>query len=95
MPGIPGERYCAMAYNAPKPRKRFYFRINEQEREQIDYIMQREGIPDASKTLRYVIAEKAEQLQENDRLDYLVDIQLDERARQLRKNTPQKEKGAA
>ena len=44
-------------------RKGLHFRINEAERAQIDYIMQREGIPDISKTIRYCIEEKAKQLQ--------------------------------
>lgn len=53
-----------MAYTAQKPRKRFYFRVNEAERAQITFIMQREGIPDAAKAIRYCIADKVEQLQQ-------------------------------
>ena len=52
-----------MAYVAQQPRKRFYFRMNEQERDQINFIMKREGIPDAAKAIRYCISEKAAQLQ--------------------------------
>ena len=57
-------RELTMSYVALQPRKRFYFRMSETERAQIDFIMQREGIPDVAKTIRYCIAEVAEQLQQ-------------------------------
>lgn len=53
-----------MSYVAQQPRKRFNFRLNEAERKQITFIMQREGIPDAAKAIRYCIAEHARRLNE-------------------------------
>ncbi len=53
-----------MSYVAQQPRKRFNFRLSEKERAQISYVMQREGIPDTAKAIRYCIAEKVEQLQQ-------------------------------
>lgn len=44
-------------------RKCVSFRLNDQEREQIEYVMTNEGIPDISKAIRYCIAEKASELQ--------------------------------
>ena len=52
-----------MSYVAQQPRKRFNFRLNETERNQITFIMQREGIPDAAKAIRYCIAEQARRLE--------------------------------
>ncbi len=53
-----------MTYVAQQPRKRFNLRFSDLEREQINFIMQRESIPDAAKAIRYCIAEKAKQLQQ-------------------------------
>ena len=63
-PGItPGERFCVTMYTAQQPRDRFNMRFSKQERAQITYIMERENIPDVSKTIRYCVSEKAAQLQ--------------------------------
>ena len=53
-----------MSYVAQQPRKRFNFRLSNQERAQIDFVMQHEGIPDAAKAIRYCIADKVEQLRQ-------------------------------
>lgn len=74
-----------MSYVAQQPRKRFQIRFSELERKQIDYVMQREGIPDLAKAIRYCIVEKVEQLKADDRLDYLADKQSDKRAATLQK----------
>ena len=50
-------------YTAQQPRKRFNFRLSENERDQLNHVMQSENIPDISKAIRYCIAEKAAQLQ--------------------------------
>ena len=43
------------------------FRLNNQEREQIEYVMTNEMIPDTSKAIRYCIAEKAQELQKRNK----------------------------
>ena len=52
-----------MAYIKPETRKRFSLRINDTERRQLETIMQREGIPDIAKTIRYCIEQETQRLE--------------------------------
>lgn len=56
-----------MSYVAQQPRKRFYICMNDDERAQVLYIMKSENIPDAAKAVRYCIAEKAQELQKQNK----------------------------
>lgn len=47
----------------PKCRSRFHFRMSEAERAQLQAVMEFEQIPDASKTIRYLIAQEAERIE--------------------------------
>ena len=53
-----------MSYVAEQRRKRFYICMNDDERAQVLFIMKSENIPDAAKAVRYCIAEKAQELQQ-------------------------------
>jgi len=50
----------------PKCRNRFHFRMNEAEREQLKTVMEYENIPDASKTIRYLIAKEADRIEQKE-----------------------------
>lgn len=50
------------SYVPQEPRRRYYVRMNDNEREQIKFIMERENIPDVAKTIRYCITEKYDEL---------------------------------
>ncbi len=52
-----------MSYVPQERRKRFNFGLNEAEREQINFIMKYEEIPDTAKAIRYCISEKVQELQ--------------------------------
>ena len=45
------------------------FRLNNQEREQIEYVMEKENIPDFAKAVRYCIEEKFNELYKGNKDD--------------------------
>ena len=55
-----------MTYKMQKPRKKFNLRMNEDERHQLQKVMQHENIPDEAKTIRYLINQAADQIRQEE-----------------------------
>lgn len=56
-------------YQPKEPRKRFHFCLNTNERRQIQYVMEKENIPDFAKAVRYCIEEKYNELYKGNKDD--------------------------
>lgn len=54
------------SYIKQSPRDKFNMKLSQAERDQINYIMNHEGIPDASKAIRYCVAEKYQELKQHE-----------------------------
>lgn len=53
--------------NNSGPRERYQLRLSVEERELIQFIMEREGIPVMSKAIRRCITDKAKQIQQREK----------------------------
>lgn len=56
-------------YHPKEPRQRFHICLNTNERRQIQYVMEKENIPDFAKAVRYCIEEKFNELYKGNKDD--------------------------
>ena len=66
IPDISGEGLFVMG-NKQDPRERYQLRLSKQERETIQFIMERENISVMSKAIRFCVQERAKQIRQREK----------------------------